>query len=149
MLARLRSQVVLHQRRSVGSSRKLPKNKPLVHEPPVLTRPSLTSEAEQPERPKDFRSPWLFKAVGVGNFIIIPVIGTYAAFYWDWGDDGRENVMQPHKKTLSLTSPRQSNNWRRPGCRYLRSTVQNPPLAADPDFPRLACPRAFSSLSSW
>ncbi|KAJ7505163.1 hypothetical protein B0H11DRAFT_1977133 [Mycena galericulata] len=90
MLARLRSQLLLHQRRSVGSSRKLPKNKPLAHEPPLLTHPSLviTSEAEQPERPKDFRSPWLFKAVGV-------VIGIYAAFYWDWGDDGRDNVMQP------------------------------------------------------
>ncbi|KAJ7505161.1 hypothetical protein B0H11DRAFT_1977124 [Mycena galericulata] len=100
MLGRLRSQLLLHQRRSVGSSRKLPKNKPLAHEPPVLTRPSLTSEAEQPERPKDFRSPWLFKAVGVGNFIIIPVIGIYAAFYWDWGDDGRENVMQPARRWL-------------------------------------------------
>lgn len=114
MLARLRSQLSLQQRRAIGSSRKLPKSKPLAYEPPTLPREPptprepLTSEAE---RPKDFRNPWLFKAVGVGNFIIIPgpplhfnpelslilcsVIGIYAAFYWDWGDNGHDNVMQP------------------------------------------------------
>lgn len=69
MLARLRSQLSLHQRRLVGQSSrsKLPKSKPPAPEPQA--EPSASTEDEAP---KDFRSPWLFKAVGVGNFVIIP-----------------------------------------------------------------------------
>ncbi|KAJ6621880.1 hypothetical protein B0H10DRAFT_1945134 [Mycena sp. CBHHK59/15] len=56
-------------------------------------------DATEGESPKDFRSPWLFKAVGVANFVLLPVVGIYAAFYWDWGDD-REHVMQPVRRWL-------------------------------------------------
>ncbi|KAJ6585144.1 hypothetical protein B0H19DRAFT_1250032 [Mycena capillaripes] len=100
MLARLRSQLLYQQRRSVGnSSRKLPTSKPPTREPSTSTSEPTTSQGNL-ATPKDFRSPWLFKAVGVGNFIIIPVVGIYAAFYWDWGDDEREHVMQPARRWL-------------------------------------------------
>ncbi|KAJ7781793.1 hypothetical protein DFH07DRAFT_949490 [Mycena maculata] len=97
MLARLRVQLSLQHRRSIGSSRKLPKTRLPASELAPPEPPTPTSESEPP---KDFRSPWLFKAVGVGNFVIIPVVGIYAAFYWDWNDDGREHVMQPARRWL-------------------------------------------------
>ncbi|KAJ7134762.1 hypothetical protein C8R44DRAFT_434821 [Mycena epipterygia] len=103
MLARLRSQLSLHQRRLVGQSSrsKLPKSNPPTPEPPTPEPQARPNEpSAEAEAPKDFRRPWLFKAVGVGNFVIIPVVGIYGAFYWDWGDDGREHVMQPARRWL-------------------------------------------------
>ncbi|KAJ7442646.1 hypothetical protein FB451DRAFT_1297121 [Mycena latifolia] len=110
MLARLRSQFFFQQRRSIGSSRKPPKltGKPTQDPPASLNEPSARASEPSisssnpstsgPDAPKDFRSPWLFKAVGVGNFIIIPVVGIYAAFFWDWGGDEREHVMKPARR---------------------------------------------------
>ncbi|KAF7346520.1 ABC transporter ATP-binding protein [Mycena sanguinolenta] len=93
MLARFRSQFSRQQRRTFAS-RKLPKSK-LSHEtPPEPVIPDLKANP-----PKDFRNPWFFKAVGVANFIIIPVVGIYATFYWDW-DDEREHVMKPARRWL-------------------------------------------------
>ncbi|KAJ7259595.1 hypothetical protein B0H12DRAFT_420946 [Mycena haematopus] len=94
MLTRLRSQFSRQQRRGFAS-RKLPKSKSPTRETlPEPKVPDLTTNS-----PKDFRSPWFFKSVGVANFIIIPVIGIYAAFYWDWDDD-REHVMKPARRWL-------------------------------------------------
>ncbi|KAJ7677504.1 hypothetical protein B0H17DRAFT_1079347 [Mycena rosella] len=111
MLARLRSQL-FQQRRSIGhSSRKIPKSQSPTPDPLAAPRRPSTSPTESSippsefppsesstDAPKDFRSPWLFKAVGVGNFIVIPVVGVYAAFYWDWGDDDRDHVMKPARR---------------------------------------------------
>ncbi|KAK7048498.1 ABC transporter ATP-binding protein, partial [Favolaschia claudopus] len=97
MLARLRSQSSRKLCRSYAS-RKLPKSKippqETVSKPHDPIPPSVKFEGS-----KDFRGPWLFKAVGVANFIIIPVVGVYAAFYWDWDDD-RDHVMQPARRWL-------------------------------------------------
>ncbi|KAJ6525314.1 hypothetical protein DFH09DRAFT_1329116 [Mycena vulgaris] len=103
MFARLRSQLFLQQRRSIGhSSRKLPNSKSPSSDPPESPskEPATPPSESQAEARKDFRSPWFFKAVGIGNFIIIPVVGIYAAFYWDWGDDDREHVMKPARRWL-------------------------------------------------
>ncbi|CAK5270340.1 unnamed protein product, partial [Mycena citricolor] len=58
------------------------------------------STPNEPGGRGDFRSPWFFKAVGVGNFIVIPAVGIYALFFWDWGNDDRETVVQPARRWL-------------------------------------------------
>ncbi|KAJ7785569.1 hypothetical protein B0H14DRAFT_2958121 [Mycena olivaceomarginata] len=97
MLARLRSQFSLQQRRSFAS-RKVTKSTPSTPGTPTPPPQPIAPEAKA-ESPKDFRNPWFFKAVGVGNFIIIPVVGIYAAFFWDWDDD-RDHVMKPARRWL-------------------------------------------------
>ncbi|KAJ7644000.1 hypothetical protein FB45DRAFT_896637 [Roridomyces roridus] len=52
------------------------------------------------EQPRDFRSPWFFRAVAIGNFIVIPIVGVYGVLYWDWADNGRETVVQPVRRWL-------------------------------------------------
>ncbi|KAJ7025385.1 hypothetical protein C8F04DRAFT_1269268 [Mycena alexandri] len=100
MFARLRPQIARQQRRAYAS-RKLPRSKssPPLSSPPKPGAAPINPEPALPP-PKDFRSPWFFKAVGIGNFVIIPVVGIYAAFYWDWGNDEREHVMKPARRWL-------------------------------------------------
>ncbi|KAJ7288179.1 hypothetical protein C8J57DRAFT_1706674 [Mycena rebaudengoi] len=109
MLARVRFQLLSVQRRTAGySTRKLPTSKaptrPPTNPKDLAEKGKANTSAPEGEpsssRPhsKDFRSPWIFKAVGVANFIVVPIVGIYAAFYWDWGDDGHDNVMQPIRR---------------------------------------------------
>ncbi|KAJ7784406.1 hypothetical protein B0H16DRAFT_1492393 [Mycena metata] len=99
MFARLRPQIARHQRRAYAS-RKLPKSKSApTSSPPKPEAAPITPEPTAQPR-KDFRSPWFFRAVGIANFVIIPVVGIYAAFFWDWGNDEREHVMKPARRWL-------------------------------------------------
>ncbi|KAF8172032.1 hypothetical protein K438DRAFT_1852121 [Mycena galopus ATCC 62051] len=98
MLARLRLHFSSQQRRTFAS-RKLPTSKASTRQTANPPSQPIAPEIKTNSPPKDFRKPWFFKAVGVANFIVIPAIGLYAAFYWDWNDD-REHVMQPARRWL-------------------------------------------------
>ncbi|KAJ7147108.1 hypothetical protein C8R43DRAFT_541125 [Mycena crocata] len=97
MLALLRRSQSFRQSRAIGFP-----SRRLSNQNSAGKAPSTTQEPPSPEAEpyKDFRSPWFFKAVGVGNFILLPVVGLYATFYWDWGNDEREHVMQPARRWL-------------------------------------------------
>ncbi|KAJ7175997.1 hypothetical protein C8R46DRAFT_76872 [Mycena filopes] len=98
MFARLRPQIARQQRRAYAS-RKIPKAKtPPPPPPPEPPHAQNAPETASVQGFKDFRRPWFFKAVGIANFVIIPVVGIYAAFFWDWGNDEREHVMKPARR---------------------------------------------------
>ncbi|KAF7299632.1 ABC transporter ATP-binding protein [Mycena chlorophos] len=65
--------------------------------------PTATPSKPKPEvgHEQDFRRPWLYRVVGVGHFIIIPIVVAYAAFFYDWEDETRgEHVMKPLRRWL-------------------------------------------------
>ncbi|KAF7314491.1 ABC transporter ATP-binding protein [Mycena kentingensis (nom. inval.)] len=58
-----------------------------------LTRRYAQAPTETPnsDAQREWRRPWLYKVVGMGHFIVIPIVCAYAVFWWDWEDEKRGN----------------------------------------------------------
>ncbi|KDR82674.1 hypothetical protein GALMADRAFT_220663 [Galerina marginata CBS 339.88] len=64
---------------------------------PFQRRPMATSSHPMPKKMEgpgeDFRPPWVYVGTRLISFAIIPAVGFYAVFFYDFGN--HEHVFQP------------------------------------------------------